>query len=1064
MAQSGIVTFLFTDLIQSTEHLQRAGDETGQHLFRAHHKLMTQAVTANGGEELEWLGDGILAAFSSAADGVRCAISVQQTARRPAAGTRFEIRIGIHAGEALRREGGYFGTPVVTARRLCDRAGPGQILCSRLIQELLAARRGFDFRDLGNLELKGLAAPIGVAEVIYERNDPAALLNRTPFVGRVGPLQRLTSKLEQACKGSGSVAMVLGEPGIGKTRMLEEFIDLARQQGAMVLRGACYDGEWQRPYGPFAEVILDYARAADPDELKLFGASAPILARVAPALRDRLGNILEPVALDKEEERFRLFDAVTQLLIGISERQPLVVVLDDLHWADRGTVAMLNHVAHFVPDHAIFLIGAYRDSEVDRKHPLAGAITAIRRSRNFESLTLKGLAGEEVTDLLGIIGDEEPPATLVAALATETGGNPFFIREVLLHLREGGKILRDGQGWNTPSGSMELGITEGVREIVRQRLQRLSEEANRLLSVGAAFNGPFSFEVAAAVAELDEQDALAAIDEALEAQLLRPGTHADSFDFTHAIIRHTLYAESNPVRRVRQHRRIAEQMERAWGERAAEHAAEVAYQFWRGAAASGAERGVEYAIAAADNAESAYAFDEVAAFLRIALELLPRGDPRRSQLLARLGLGLISTLNGEEARGVTHEACELIAADKGPEAAANYLATVARAMYSAGLLRGAWDAAATGLRYTGTRRDIVWASLRDLDLMRQSAEDPAYPGARMDTPGDRELRGILRQLPFDQLRAYALEPPFESRLEVIQSDHSTPVTLLFLAGESRRSLPIWRKEAAEAEQQGRIVWAMTSWASVARCHIALGEFTVGQAAYDRAVALSSRMAGASPWLLNLLSAQQDMRMALDEGWDEVFNDPRILSLMQQPVTENQWAWAPIRAAGAYLFSRINQPDLALQRYLSLLPALKCGAGWAVIYGGMACDAAATLWFLNRTDAIEVVEENILKKLVVPDFRYPMRDTRLSMARLCALQGRYREASGWFAKAREVLDEQGWLPLRAITDFDEALMYRRRGAADDGSRAGPLLDAAVEQFHTLGMTGWIRRAEQHALRN
>src|SRR5271170_2448567 len=167
MAQSGIVTFLFTDLIQSTEHLQRAGDETGQHLFRAHHKLMTQAVTANGGEELEWLGDGILAAFSSAADGVRCAISVQQTARRPAAGTRFEIRIGIHAGEALRREGGYFGTPVVTARRLCDRARAGQILCSRLIQELLAARRGFDFRDLGNLELKGLAAPIGVAEVIY---------------------------------------------------------------------------------------------------------------------------------------------------------------------------------------------------------------------------------------------------------------------------------------------------------------------------------------------------------------------------------------------------------------------------------------------------------------------------------------------------------------------------------------------------------------------------------------------------------------------------------------------------------------------------------------------------------------------------------------------------------------------------------------------------------------------------------------------------------------------------------------------------------------------------------
>ena len=662
MTQSGIVTFLFTDLIRSTEHLQRVGDEAGQRLFNSHHQLMTRAVTSNGGEELEWLGDGILAAFASAADAVRCAVTVQQTARRPAAGVRFEIRIGIHVGEALRRERGYFGTPVVTARRLCDRAAPGQILCSKLVPELLAARRGFDFRDLGNLDLKGLAAPIGVAEVIYQRSDPAALLRRTPFVGRTGLLQRLTAKLEEAGNGSGSLAMLLGEPGIGKTRVLEEFTELARQQGTMVLRGACYDGEWQRPYGPFAEVILEYARTAEPAELKLLDSSAPVLVRIAPALRDRFDRLREPEALDKEEERFRLFDTLTRLLIDIAHRRPLVLVLDDLHWADRGTVAMLTHAARFVPGHAIFLVGAYRDAEVDRAHPLAGAVAVIRRLRNFESLALHGLAGEDVTDLLGIIGDEEPPPKLVKALTTETGGNPFFIRELLLLLREEGKVLHGGQGWNAASGVVELGITEGVREIVQQRLRRLSEEANRLLSVGAAFNGAFSFEVAAAVADLDEQAALTAIDEALEAQLLRPGNHSDSFDFSHAIIRHTLYAELNPVRRVRQHRRIAEQMERAWGERAAEHAAEVAYQFWRGATASGAERGVDYAIAAADNAESAYAFDEVTAFLRIALELLPRADARRPRLLARLGLNLIWTLNGEEAQRVALEAGELIAA------------------------------------------------------------------------------------------------------------------------------------------------------------------------------------------------------------------------------------------------------------------------------------------------------------------------------------------------------------------------------------------------------------------
>jgi hypothetical protein len=694
---------------------------------------------------------------------------------------------------------------------------------------------------------------------------------------------------------------------------------------------------------------------------------------------------------------------------------------------------------------------------VDRKHAMSGAVAAIRRLPRFESLPLKGLSSEEVADLLEIIGDAVPPEALVKTLTTETGGNPFFIREVLLHLREEGRILAKDNAWTSHTAIADAGIPEGVREIVRQRVQRLSDDSNRLLAVGAAFNGAFSFEVAAAAAELDEEAALAAIDEALEAKLLRPGAHPDSFDFTHAIIRHTLYSELNPVRRTRQHRRIAEEMERAWGARVAEHAAEVAYQFWRGATAAGAERGVDYAIAAAENAESAYAFEDVCAFLRIALELLPRGDQRRPRLLARRGLSLISTLNDEEARASAREAGELTAASEGPEAAAEYLAKAARAMYSAGLLRGSWELAAAGLQYTEERRDAVWASLWDLDMMRQSAEDPAFCGIRSNSSKECELRVVLKQLPLDQLTANGLEEPFETRLEVLESAKATPTALLFLAGELRGSLTIWRNEAAEAERQGRIAWAMMSWASVARCHIALGEFTAGQAAYDRASTLSSRASGSSPWFLNLLSVQHDKHVALDDGWEEVFQDPRVISLMQQRNVETQWASAPINAAAAYLMSRINQPDLALQRYLSLLPALEHGAGWTRVYGTMACDAADTLWLLNRTDSIEIVERNIREKVIAPDFRFPTRDSRLSMARLCALQNRYVEASEWFAKARTVLDEQGARPLRAIADFDEAVMYQRRGAGFVVGPGSRLLQAAVEQFEALDMTGWARRA-------
>jgi len=1063
MAQSGTVTFLFTDLVSSTEHLQRAGDEAGQHVFRAHHKAMTDAVTMTGGQELQWLGDGVQAVFESAADAVRCAIQVQRTARRPVANMQFEIRIGIHAGEAMRGEDGYFGIPVIVARRLCDRAKPGQILCSRLVADLLASRQVFSFRDIGDLELKGLGAPLKTCEVLYERNDPTALLNRTPFVGRSQQLKRLSAKLELSFNGHGAVAMLQGEPGIGKTRTLEEFTDIARQRGAIVLRGACYDGEFQPPYGPFAEVIVEYARSASPEEVNaVFGACAPTLARIAPALRRYLGDLPEPPELGKEEERFRLLDAVAQSLIAISEMNPLVLIFDDLHWADRGTVAILNHVSHFVPSHRILLLGAYRDSEVGQRHPLSGALAGIRRLRDFENIALKGLEGDEVADLLGIIGDQQAPDDLVRSLSAETAGNPLFIREVLLHLMEEGKIFGDGQSWTSQVNLQALGIPEGVRQVIGRRTMRLSDEARKLLSVGAAFKGAFSFGIAAAVAGLDEQAALDAADEALDAQLLKPGPNAESFDFTHALIRHTLYSELNAPRRVRLHRQIAEAMEREWGDLASEHAAEVAYQFWRGATASGTERGADYAIAAANNAEEAYAHDELVVFLRIAIELLAAADPRRRDLLVRLGMALTWTLQAEEALKVTREAAELIATADGSDAVADYLENAARAMNAAGLAEPAWELATEGLRFIGNRRDIVWASMSELDRIREEANDPNSAGIRLDSPGLREWRAMLKQLPVKQIIAHGMEPSFDSRDEVLSTPDAPPLTLTFLAGEYRRSLPAWEREAGDAERKGRVAWAMNSWANVARCHISLGDFVAGQAAYDRALALSARTIGQSLHLLSLFAVKQEMLIALNSGWEEMRLDEGAKSLINRPSVETRWAFAAICSTAAYIFARLGESAVALQWLAQIPTALEVGAPCFPLYGILACNSAFALWLMNRADHAEVIERNLREKVLVTDFRPPMRDCRLSIARLCALQGRYDEASDWFAKTRVVLDEQGVRPLRAITDYDEALMYLRRGESGDTDRARPLFETAMEQFRNLRMTGWIQQVEAAGL--
>src|SRR5215468_3319312 len=408
-ARGSISTILFTDVVDSTILMQRLGDERAQRVFEGHHRMLTDTLAASGGEELQWLGDGQMAAFASPADAVRCAVAMQQGAVRPIDGERLRVRVGLNVGEIMRDAGGgYFGTPVVTARRLCDAAQAGEILCAGAVASVLAGRRAFRFRDRGPQALKGLKDAVGVAEVEYEAEEPTAFLATTPYVGRDDEMARLAACLRRAQAGEGALVMVVGEPGIGKTRTAEELAELARREGAQVIAGRCYEGEWAPPYGPFVEAIETYARAVTPEELHGdLGPGAPSLARLVPSLRERLPDIAEPIPLQPDEERFRLLDAVSQLLIAVSEREPVMLVLDDLHWADRDTIAMLRHVARVVPRHRILVLGLYRDVELDRQHPLADALGALRREAPYERVVLKGLDVGGVGALLEAIARPE---------------------------------------------------------------------------------------------------------------------------------------------------------------------------------------------------------------------------------------------------------------------------------------------------------------------------------------------------------------------------------------------------------------------------------------------------------------------------------------------------------------------------------------------------------------------------------------------------------------------------------------------------------------------------------
>jgi class 3 adenylate cyclase/tetratricopeptide (TPR) repeat protein len=1063
---TGPVTLLFTDLVNSTELLQRVGDERAQRILRAHHRLLRDALAVHGGREEKWLGDGMMTTFSSAADAVRCAVTMQQTARRRAAGERLGLRVGLHVGEALREESDWFGTPVVLARRLCEGAQAGQILCSSLVVELLRGRQAFRFQELRPLELKGFAAAAPAYEVAYRPDDPAALLPQTPFAGRATELARLERRLEQARAGHGGVVMLVGEPGIGKTRTLEEVAETARAQGALVLWGRCYEGEAGRPYGPFAEALAEYARIVAPDALHadLRLGAAP-LARLVPVLRERLPDIPEPVGLQPEEERVRLLDAVTQCLLAVAARTPMVLVLDDLHWADQGTVSLLRHVARFAPRGRLLVLGAYRDVEVDGAHPLADALGVLPRETTYEQLGLAGLDAAAVRELLEAVADQEVPQPLVDTITRETSGNPFFIREVLRHLVETGTLVREGGRWTARTAIEEMRLPDTVRQVIERRLGRLSDAARRLLEVAAAFTETVHFAVARRVAGLEEARALDALDEALGAQLLTPTVDPDRFDFAHALVRHTLYGAQSPPRQVRLHRQIAEAMEHIYGSRASEHATEIARHWHRSAGLPGAERGVPYCLAAAEQAERSAAFTDTAAHLRAALELLLASAPEHMRIQARLGLALVWALQFDDAVATARDAASRIAKAENPYAAADYLARVVIALDESGGELYAGPLARQGLEYVGERRDATWASLKVVDIIERESNDPSGLGMPLDTPERREIAAILEQAPapgseyaptIAPARSTVFGLPilnFSSRAE-IEARH--PDAARYVAvGQYRRGLRLHYDEATQNAHQGRIGNQVLVWTNISRLHIALGEFEQAREALQRSVALAEHLPESSRYTVAVLSAEDELRMATDEGWDTPLVNPgpglnRALDL--------SWYRTTTQASIARTHARMGRVEQAIRRLSSVLPAIAGAPVWTEVYTRLVCDAAETLWLTERIDGIDVIERNLRAKVIEPDFHYVMMDGRLALARLCALQQGYDEAIDWFAKARAVLDEQGARPLRAIVDYDEALMYARRDCPGDRERALPLLNTALTQFRDIGMPGWIRRAE------
>lgn len=919
-------------------------------------------------------------------------------------------------------------------------------------------------------------------------SDPAAQLPGAPaaraaagpiFVGREQDLALLRTSLEQAIGGEGRIVSLAGEPGIGKTRTAQVLASEAAGLGVSVLWGRCHEQAGSPPYWPWVQVLREYIAGRDAERLRAtLGPAASELAEIVPQLAERLPFIpMTPTPTDAAQARFRLFEAVLGSWKRAATHEPLLLVFDNVHWADTPSLRLLEFLAPEISTSRLLVLVTYRDIELSRRHPLSDSLGELAKQPTFLRVRLRGLSASETGQFVAAASGQVPAHDLLASVHSQTEGNPLFIAEMTRYLVEEGLLGTAQDGARAPGrgGRGVHRIPEGIRETIGARLNRLSAACNEVLANAAVIGRVFRLDLLARVLE---RELSATLDEALAASVIEELAEPGAYQFSHALIREVLYDEIPAIRRGRLHLRIGSVIEATSGAGAMPDLAALAHHYCAALPGSDPLKAVEYATHAADRANRLYAYEEAARYYRLALQALEsdsRSEPQqRLRLIISIGEALTKAGSWSEAAEILEQAVssakalgvaeELARAARGFEEATWRPGlsgkTAARLLREALAALGEEESIVKAevlssltraLIFSGDIEEGMRVNAQAVTMARRLGDSATLAGALRAGLGARWLPERFAERMTTAVEAMELAQEAGDRERVLEAASWRLFDLMELGNLQMRA-EVFEAYMRDADELRQPFYQYIGLSSRSMLALFEGRFEEAEQWAQQALAFGARMPSldaAGIYGVQMFSIRREQGRLKELA-------PLVAHFVR--TTPQAATWRP---GLALIYTELGMKHEARTEFEALaaevFAAVPRDGLWASCVGYLAevcaflgdAERAAELYaFLAPYDGRNIVAgPNIACSGAVA--------RHLGM--LAATMQRWPDAVRHFEAALEMNARQAGHPWLAHTRHQYAQMLLARGLREDRSRAVGLLDAALETARALGMNALAERS-------